>query len=135
MIYWLVEDFLNLEWNFLKLVRSDGRISGRLSGRNLITNAVAVECCFVLTRPCKSIQYVSLFTYISVSSLAWVRRRPILLQVPPTLNLGKFLLLCSAVSWQLIFFGNCKGFLMLSCYFLNSFVDWKRRRTGSCYSL
>ncbi|KAG6468356.1 hypothetical protein ZIOFF_073032 [Zingiber officinale] len=26
--------------------RSDGRISGRLSGRNLITNAVAVECCF-----------------------------------------------------------------------------------------
>ncbi|KAG6529614.1 hypothetical protein ZIOFF_011826 [Zingiber officinale] len=28
--------------------RSDGRISGRLSGRNLITNAVAVECCFVI---------------------------------------------------------------------------------------
>ncbi|KAG6487855.1 hypothetical protein ZIOFF_056591 [Zingiber officinale] len=28
--------------------RSDGRISGRLSGRNLITNVVAVECCFVI---------------------------------------------------------------------------------------
>ncbi|KAG6526821.1 hypothetical protein ZIOFF_016822 [Zingiber officinale] len=28
--------------------RFDGRISGRLSGRNLITNAVAVECCFVI---------------------------------------------------------------------------------------
>ncbi|KAG6495391.1 hypothetical protein ZIOFF_043194 [Zingiber officinale] len=28
--------------------RSDGRISGRLSGRNLITNVIAVECCFVI---------------------------------------------------------------------------------------
>ncbi|KAG6525545.1 hypothetical protein ZIOFF_015507 [Zingiber officinale] len=32
--------------NERKHLRSDGRISGRLSGRNLITNAVAVECCF-----------------------------------------------------------------------------------------
>ncbi|KAG6510344.1 hypothetical protein ZIOFF_028354 [Zingiber officinale] len=31
------------------VVRSDGRISGRLSGRNLITNAIAVECCFADT--------------------------------------------------------------------------------------